>query len=33
MKDYGDNDPTRQVITSKTFIKNIRELARCAAAK
>ncbi len=33
MKDYGDNDPTRRVITSKTFIKNIRELARCAAAK
>jgi PelA/Pel-15E family pectate lyase len=33
MKDYGDHDTTRQIITCKTFIKNIRDLARYASAK
>lgn len=33
METYGEDDPTRRVIESKTFIKNVRTLARCAAAK
>lgn len=33
MRNYGDDDPTTRVITSKTFVKNLPVLARCAAAK
>jgi Pectic acid lyase len=33
LKSYGEKDSTRRVITSKTFISNIRDLARCASAK
>ena len=30
---WGENDSTRQIIASKTFIKNLQTLARCAGAK
>ncbi len=33
LKNYGEKDATQRIITSKTFIKNLRDLARCASAK
>ncbi len=33
LKNYGEKDSTQRIITSKTFIKNLRDLARCASAK
>lgn len=33
LRDHGDDDPTTRVIASKTFVKNLLTLARCAAAR
>ena len=33
LKDHGDDDSTRRVIDSRTFVKNLLTLARAAAAK
>ena len=33
LKNYSDDDSKAGIITSKTFILNVRTLARCAAAK
>lgn len=33
LKNYGEKDSTQRIITSKTFIKNLRDLASCASAK
>jgi len=33
LRDHGDDDPTRRVISSRTFVKNLSVLARCAAAR
>jgi hypothetical protein len=33
LSNFGDDDPTTRIITSRTFVKNLPVLARCAAAK
>jgi len=33
LNDHGDDDPTTRVISSRTFIKNLLVLAKCAGAK
>lgn len=33
LRNYGDDDPTTRVISTRTFVKNLPVLARCAAAK
>jgi PelA/Pel-15E family pectate lyase len=33
LQDHGDDDPTTRVIATRTFIKNLLTLAKCAGAK
>ena len=33
LRNFGSDDPTRRIITSRTFVKNALTLARAAAAK
>lgn len=33
LKNFGDDDPTRRIITTRTFVENALTLARAAAAK